>query len=509
MKTNPNCKVRSRVFLLLLALAMLLSVCLTACGDKNDGNDKTPSTSGNSPTDYAAEAGVDSNWTYDDQTFTFFIGSDGWVSDDIWDDEDSNVMKLAPGEPVYDAVMQRVLLMEELYGCKIAVTGQGEGTSAQSTIETHLNAGDNAFQAISTSGDVCYRLAVGENLWDFTQWDNLDLSASYWDQEFVDQMTINGHLYFLLGEYSRRDNQMTHAIAFNKRMCGKYEGLPETSAEFYQLVKDGKWTLDKMFEYAQLVTGEVDGDGKLTENDRIGLLYRQTSVYGFLQGSGINIASKDSNGELQLTFWSDKTATLWEKLMDMATSSYAMNTDKDAILGDSYIDAKKMMEEDRCLFFCEYIHTFEEMRKQDIEFGILPFPKYDEAQEQYISASHDYGTNFLCVPIMNLDTENTANILSIFSYMGQEMLTPAYYENVLYGKTVKDEESREMLDLIFETKHYDLGTYMNWSEFSKKLMNGVWNEKSTALSSFYNSYEKRVKRQIDTEMNGAAFSSLT
>ena len=82
-------------------------------------------------------------------------------------------MGSSSGEPLYDAVMQRVLLMDELYGCTIAVMDFDNDTPYQS-ITNHLNAGDNSFQAISTSGEISYRLAVEGMLWDFTQWDNID-----------------------------------------------------------------------------------------------------------------------------------------------------------------------------------------------------------------------------------------------------------------------------------------------------------------------------------------------
>ena len=107
-----------RCLLVLLAMTMLLCLCLSACGDNNDSEQGGASDNGDNSqvTDYAEMAGVDPNWSYEGQTFTFYIGSDGWTSDDIWDDENSTIMGSSSGEPLYDAVMQRVLLMDELYG---------------------------------------------------------------------------------------------------------------------------------------------------------------------------------------------------------------------------------------------------------------------------------------------------------------------------------------------------------------------------------------------------------
>lgn len=38
-------------------------------------------------------------------------------------------------------------------------------------------------------------------------------------------------------------------------------------------------------------------------------------------------------------------------------------------------------------------------------------------------------------------------------------VTPAYYDVALSGKFTRDEESAEMLELIFTTKFYDLGQW--------------------------------------------------
>ena len=108
-----------RVLLLLLALCMVLSVALTACGDKDDGKKNNGLEEAQ---DDSAITGVDSSWNYGGETFTFYVGSGGWSSDDIWDDEGSMCLGSKPGEPFYDAVMARNLEMDEKYQTIIAIT---------------------------------------------------------------------------------------------------------------------------------------------------------------------------------------------------------------------------------------------------------------------------------------------------------------------------------------------------------------------------------------------------
>ena len=49
------------------------------------------------------------------------------------------------------------------------------------------------------------------------------------------------------------------------------------------------------------------------------------------------------------------------------------------------------------------------------------------------------------------------------AYYGKEMVTPEYYERTLTYKRFKDDDSRDMLDLIFRNRTYDLGTVFDFS----------------------------------------------
>ena len=44
----------------------------------------------------------------------------------------------------------------------------------------------------------------------------------------------------------------------------------------------------------------------------------------------------------------------------------------------------------------------------------------------------------------------------------QQLVTPAFYDKQLKYRDVRDDESAEMLDLIFSTRSFDLGPAYNW-----------------------------------------------
>ncbi len=83
----------------------------------------------------------------------------------------------------------------------------------------------------------------------------------------------------------------------------------------------------------------------------------------------------------------------------------------------------------------------------EADFAILPFPKFNEDQETYITSVRDSFMAF-CIPSNNDDSEFTGTITEALCVSGSEYVFPVYYDVLLKGKTVRDKESSEMLDII-------------------------------------------------------------
>ena len=97
------------------------------------------------------------------------------------------------------------------------------------------------------------------------------------------------------------------------------------------------------------------------------------------------------------------------------------------------------------------------MREMDYEFGILPWPKYDEYSE-YLS-NVDAGTNMMIIPVTNKVADNTGLVLETLAILGREYVIPAYYDVALKTRDSRDEESAAMIDIIVENRVFDLGYY--------------------------------------------------
>ena len=115
----------------------------------------------------------------------------------------------------------------------------------------------------------------------------------------------------------------------------------------------------------------------------------------------------------------------------------------------------------RGLFYGEVVQYIVHLGKEmETDFGVLPVPKYNEKQEDYITWTNGIcSTSSITKAAQNLERLGpTIEILAILSY---QRVTPAFYDTVLQRKSVRDEESQGMLDIIFKTRTYDLSMYYN------------------------------------------------
>jgi hypothetical protein len=98
----------------------------------------------------------------------------------------------------------------------------------------------------------------------------------------------------------------------------------------------------------------------------------------------------------------------------------------------------------------------------EVDFGILPYPKLDERQENYHNFI-DAHSNLMGVPVMVQEIEKVGAIIEALSYESYKTVRPAYYDVALKGTFARDDESETMLDIIFNGTVYDFDyVFCDW-----------------------------------------------
>ena len=151
----------------------------------------------------------------------------------------------------------------------------------------------------------------------------------------------------------------------------------------------------------------------------------------------------------------------------------------------------QIFNEGRSLFIDMNMHDVITLRGMDADFGIIPWPKYDENAEYCTNV--DGGTNMCVVPLTASDPDRTSIIMEALAAIGYEKVIPAYFEVALQGKASRDNESAEMLNIIKTARIYDLG-YFNAAAtgvYSNHFVNFI--EDKSLGRNFASWYEARLK----------------
>ncbi len=448
-----------KFFTLLIVLCMVVTL-LSAC--KNDSDE-----SGASSEVSAAEelfAGLPEK-DYDGATVTFLVPGDHWndyKSIEITAQENSP-------EILNENIKRRNELVESKFNVKIE---EVRTTQEQDMITLVRNA---AFSNVSDYDIVMPYIPEAATLsledafvlLNDTQYVNLEKPC--WDNNATESLSINNKNYFATGDISLLTLACTHAIVFNKDLVSKND-----LENPYDLVSDGKWTIDKLREMATLITADIDGTEGMSYTDRYGFLINSNFVTSMYVGSGNSLTGKDDDDIPYIALIEEQESAfpIFNKIFELVNdtnatgiidSSSSTYTSSATAAGGSVWDAAtESVANELALFRAMAIIDIIDLGEYDCNFGILPVPKYNEDQDSYHSLVSTLYATCAAIPISAPDKEMSAIILQAMCEASTKTTKEAYFEIILKLRKIQDDESEAMLDKIFDERVYDLGIVFNW-----------------------------------------------
>ncbi len=418
-----------------MLLLALIAVASSACGDASDAQNEEVTDAVTTASNTAA-----GSETLDDapplpdidctgKTFTIYntFYNDGKYTNTMIYPEETT------GDSLEDAMYIRCVKTEERLGCEIAIV---EGEVAQT--KKNIAAGDDfANVTMATLTDIMSFVNAGYCI-DLYDLPNINLDNPWWDQNAEEKFRFNSHLYYTFNDsiFLQMDN--ARAFFFNKQMIEDFD-LDNP----YQLVRDGKWTFDALWSLGRAVISDLDGDGAYTEADRYGLLGGSVLGMGevLLTGADAEIIKQGENYVPYFYCLEERFEAVYTDILDILT--------KDNLF---FCGGTDLFMDGHGLFQYATLAATKGMRDMETDFGIIPVPKYDEAQEKYWQVSPN--AHALYIPATITDPEFTGAVMEELAYQSGKYLIPAYYDVLLKGKTTRDEESLEMLDIIHDGISY-------------------------------------------------------
>lgn len=485
-------KTATRMLSLILAVMFITLGFLTSCGDdpNNSNNDSNNNVPANAETPETPEEEEEENKVttsnlpekdWGGQEITFLVRGSSfaeWESQDIYAEEEI-------GEPVNDAVYRRNAILEDKYNFVIKAEGVSE---PQSRAEKAVRSGSNDYQVLMCNTQETNNLALRGYLTSLNELQYLDLSREYWDQNSIYGFTVEGNTLFMTGDLSIMANDATWILMFNKKLV-KDLGLESP----YELVRSDRWTADTMYNIMRYTIKDLNGDGVMKgADDLFGLTTHDSTYDGLFFGMGMRVSSMDSDGIPQLTMNNEKISTVMEK------TSLIMG--KEVTYNDDWQPIAKCFEEDRALFYGEVLQCVIRRRNMDTDFGVIPFPKLDQTQADFAHMVHVTAC-MVAVPVSLSDDEKdfAAFVLEAMAAESRNWLVPAYYTTALEGKFMRDEESKDMLDIILRTRRYDLGYVANWGNLYSGYITAV-KRASNDFASVWEKYEGAAGTKMEKDI---------
>ena len=475
-----------KVILFLLTAALLLSA---SCGEASvDGKTTTPDSSGDDikESDSAAtetelsddlgkyDFGGRSSSIYTRTTPLFYPYLD---------------RQEATGDTIDDAVYNRNRKLEERFNFSF------DEQYYDYTVE-----GNDAPRKLLLAGDDTYQLYVGRCVHMFNYasegyfYKIDDLTAinaekPYWNSQLYDDLSIGNAHYFAVGDFNISAFDFTHVLLFNKKMIDDLN-----LGDIYSTVLDGKWTFDRFGEMSRAAVSDVNGDSVMDENDQYGYTSLGKQVLPGFWIAGGALSMKKDDGQLVYTAPTDqKFIDVCQKVFEITWNDniwhrVPITVDREEEM-QMFCDGKALFTDSSCF-------QISLTRDAATDFGIIPYPKYDETQDKYYSRIE--GCELFGVPLTNTDPEMTSVILEAMACESRKIVIPAYYEVALKVKFTRDEESSKMLDIAFENRVFDYGDTILCEEFRDGVMRQAFAKDNRDIVSTLTKVQNKVEKKLGT-----------
>ncbi|MBQ2708590.1 MAG: extracellular solute-binding protein [Clostridia bacterium] len=437
-----------------LSVILLLALLTASCGTQGPSNDTTAPDAGT--TTPVTEAGYDyAGHDLGGRQIMVLTANSYWGMNVHLDAEEQN------GEPLNDAVYARNRKVEEKLNCTIRDNNYGaENTLADvaTLAQTEILAGDANHDVMYIQTSKASAYAAESFFVDLSTLGSLNLDAEYWDHVYNNAAEIDGKLWYASSDAYLNSYNTMWCLFFNERIM---EASKLTSP--YDVVREGKWTLDKLYEYCSSlanVNADASFDWKVGGSAVYGLVTHTHADKHFVLASDNRYINKEKNGSYKLIIDNERFYDTCEKIAKLygeeGTTIHGHYDDFSPDKGYVYT-----FFNERAVFLTAELKTANNIRDMETSFGVLPFPKFDEKQTDYCTPiSHDLIV--MTIPTTVDKPDEVALVMDALSFESMNGVVPTYFDVTVSQKGLRNEDSIEMMEIMRRTRATDIGYSYGW-----------------------------------------------
>lgn len=473
-----------------ICFLILASLMLTASCGENQTGDETTTTENITETTAKEEEYSFAELDLGGDTFAILNSSDTYGFYYYLDHDEIS------GERLDDVIYERNRKLEDKYSFKLEIIEEPFYESSSKFRQTVM-AGDDTYDAAFIWVDNLSPLISEGCLKDLHSIETINLDKSWWDQKSLETMRVGGdQAYFAFCNTSLVKFEGMQSVFMN---LDKFDDLGLIAP--YDEVENGTWTIDKLHELAAR-GANLNGDESFAWNKGgkavYGIAGNEGSAFGLIYSCGNRFIDHDKSGEPYLAIDTERFYETAEKITKITFTEgefifLNQNTDPE----DHYEMAFK---NNRSLLMTGEIKAASKYRDANFSFGILPNPKLDEDQENYISVGGF--AHATVIPVTAADAEKSGAILDGLAYLTETEIMPEFYNNTVSQKRLRDDRSVDMLKIISESEYLDPGEIFSWThnmriELYTKMIKDKDDSFASTIASYRASVNEAIKESIE------------
>jgi len=364
-------------------------------------------------------------------------------------------------------------------------------------LQASIQAADGAFDIVAGWSAYITTMGTTEFFEDLHALEYLDFDQPWWNPYITSELTFGGKMVFATGDITLTSIGSSQCILFNKKLQKNW-GVED----LYQTVTDGKWTIDYMHTLVKAHYYD-DGNSERDDADSYGIAMGPTNdADGFMQASNIQMFSRDENGLPYYNPEAEKLTVLINKMYDLMYNNEGtfLAREDGSTLRDMFIQDKALLHPTQFLIIENYIS------KMDSDYGILPYPKYDEAQEKYLTRVQD-GVSLWCIPIDVKSVKVSSATMEAMAAENYRSVSDIYYNVAMKNRYSRDDSdvASQIMDMIMDGRYFNFACVYNnrisrpW-DCARILMESKLNNWSGWDAQYANSINIMTQRLLDKIM---------
>ena len=407
------------------------------------------------------------------------------------------------GQTINDIVYERNKAVEGRLNVKInsILDSSPVAEDVPGKVATAVNAGTGEYDLMAGAAYVVVDRALSGIFANQADLLYLDLDQPYWSQGYNEAVSYKGAQFTSTGAMLLATYRCAFVTVFNKALF-----IDADQPFLYDTVDEGTWTLDKQASLVPLFHRDNGNGIQDEEGDVYGFISScYTGADPYWSSCKIDILTKNGDGDLELVMDLGKLHDTVEMMLALfyktEDSTYAITHQSD----DSEFDmVTNMFSEGRGAMATLHIAELETatMRKMTDEYGVIPMPKYNVAQQNYYTMLHDQFT-VLAIPttVTGDRKEMVGAFMEAMASASYRIIRPAYYEETLRTQIAQDPQSAMMMDTIVNGIYMDAGIlYLGiMGNFQMKLRN-MLDDNKNSVSSVFKAKLLQAERSLEKNM---------